>query len=203
MEAASSAQPLPHFDYVPIRGCEPSYKRAPMASHPYGIGMREATHVDRDDQLQEENCGRSIGANALSSRCPSHGRLTKSTTTLTLNKSRDLDEKVQDDDGPLSEHPHGGEGSPYTEKTTPDDLSTESSQCAECRELRKALHKLADKEQMDRFLKRGPCFLRNEREPVWPKPQEKEYSTETVATTASGYAEGITRSAWKAQLRGA
>ncbi|KAJ8436715.1 hypothetical protein Cgig2_027386 [Carnegiea gigantea] len=33
---------------------------------------------------------------------------------------------------------------------------------AECRELKKALHKLADKGQIDRFLKKGPCFLRRE-----------------------------------------
>ncbi|KAJ8427574.1 hypothetical protein Cgig2_021719 [Carnegiea gigantea] len=71
----------------------------------------------------------------------------------------------------------------------------------ECRELKKALHELADKGQIDRFLKRGPHFLRREQEPVQPQPRDEEGSTEVVATIAGGYAEGMTRSAWKAQLR--
>ncbi|KAJ8428580.1 hypothetical protein Cgig2_031374 [Carnegiea gigantea] len=37
---------------------------------------------------------------------------------------------------------------------------------AECRKLRKALHELADRGQIDLFLKRGPRFLREERKPV-------------------------------------
>ncbi|KAJ8421002.1 hypothetical protein Cgig2_021761 [Carnegiea gigantea] len=74
---------------------------------------------------------------------------------------------------------------------------------AECRELRKALHELADKGQIDRFLKRGMRFLRKEYKHVRPKPRDKECSTELVATIAGGYVEGITRSIWKAQLRGA
>ncbi|KAJ8429915.1 hypothetical protein Cgig2_025345 [Carnegiea gigantea] len=40
----------------------------------------------------------------------------------------------------------------------------------ECRELRKDLHELTDKGQIDRFLKRGPRFLRKEREPAQPEP---------------------------------
>ncbi|KAJ8426716.1 hypothetical protein Cgig2_004215 [Carnegiea gigantea] len=69
----------------------------------------------------------------------------------------------------------------------------------ECRELRKALHELANKGQIDYFLKRGPQFLHKEREPMRLKPQE-EYSTEIVATIAGGYTEGITRSARKTQF---
>ncbi|KAJ8449200.1 LOW QUALITY PROTEIN: hypothetical protein Cgig2_027202 [Carnegiea gigantea] len=57
----------------------------------------------------------------------------------------------------------------------------------ECRELEKAFHKLADKEQ----------------EPGQPQPRDKECSTEVVATIVRHYVEGITRSAWKAQLRSA
>ncbi|KAJ8430655.1 hypothetical protein Cgig2_033680 [Carnegiea gigantea] len=59
-----------------------------------------------------------------------------------------------------------------------------------CRKLRKALHKLVDKGQIGRFLKRGPRFLQKERE---PKPRDEECSTEIVATIAGGYIEGITR----------
>ncbi|KAJ8428871.1 hypothetical protein Cgig2_010813 [Carnegiea gigantea] len=71
----------------------------------------------------------------------------------------------------------------------------------ECRELKKALHELVDKGQIDQFLKRGPRFLRREQEPAQPQPEEEECSMEVVATIAGGYAEGMTRSAWKAQLR--
>ncbi|KAJ8438965.1 hypothetical protein Cgig2_018876 [Carnegiea gigantea] len=72
-----------------------------------------------------------------------------------------------------------------------------------CQELKKVLHELADKGQIDRFLKRGPRFLRWEQEPAQPQPRDEECLTEVVATIAGGYAEGITRSAWKAQLRSA
>ena len=57
---------------------------------------------------------------------------------------------------------------------------------AECRELRKALHELADKCQIDRFLKRGLRFLWKKREPVRPEPREEECFTEIVATIAGG-----------------
>jgi len=71
----------------------------------------------------------------------------------------------------------------------------------ECRELKKALHELADKGQINQFLKRGPRFLRREQGRAPPPPQDKECSTEIVATIAGGYVEDMTRAAWKAQLR--
>jgi len=67
----------------------------------------------------------------------------------------------------------------------------------ECRELKKALHELAGKGQIDRFLKRGPCFLLREQEPAQPQPRDEECSMEVVATIAEGYTEGTTWSAWK------
>ncbi|KAJ8435397.1 hypothetical protein Cgig2_009648 [Carnegiea gigantea] len=73
----------------------------------------------------------------------------------------------------------------------------------ECRELKKAIHELADKGQIDRFLKRGPRFLRQEQSPAPPPPRDEKYSTEVVATIAGSYVEEITRTAWKAQLRSA
>jgi len=66
--------------------------------------------------------------------------------------------------------------------------------------MRKALHELVDKGQIDRFLKRGLHFLREELEPGRLEPRDDECSTKIVATIADGYAEGITQSAWKAQL---
>ncbi|KAJ8434329.1 hypothetical protein Cgig2_010946 [Carnegiea gigantea] len=61
---------------------------------------------------------------------------------------------------------------------------------AECHELRKALHELADNGQIDHFLKRGPCFLWKEHEPTSPESREEECSTEVVATIA-----GVTQKA--------
>ncbi|KAJ8441080.1 hypothetical protein Cgig2_020371 [Carnegiea gigantea] len=57
----------------------------------------------------------------------------------------------------------------------------------ECRELKKALHELADKAQIDRATiptaRAGPRSA---------PPRNEEYSTEVVATIAGGYAEEIT-----------
>ncbi|KAJ8429579.1 LOW QUALITY PROTEIN: hypothetical protein Cgig2_023785 [Carnegiea gigantea] len=69
----------------------------------------------------------------------------------------------------------------------------------ECQKLKKALHELANKGQIDRSLKRGPRFL--EQELATPSLRDEECSTEVVATIAGGYAKDITRAAWKAQLR--
>ncbi|KAJ8423211.1 hypothetical protein Cgig2_006764 [Carnegiea gigantea] len=49
----------------------------------------------------------------------------------------------------------------------------------------------------------GHRFLRREQEPTQPQLRDEECSTEVVATIAGGYTEGMTRSAWKAQLRSA
>ncbi|KAJ8433819.1 hypothetical protein Cgig2_017889 [Carnegiea gigantea] len=142
VEAASSARPLPHFEFVPTGGCEPSRRCDLMASPRRNERMQEAPHVNGDH---------SIGANAHPNYRPGHRHLAKSATTSTM----------------------------------------------------KALHELADKGKIDRFLKSGPRFLRKEREPTRPEPRDEECSTEIVVTIASRFAEGITQSAWKAQLRGA
>ncbi|KAJ8446584.1 hypothetical protein Cgig2_019737 [Carnegiea gigantea] len=97
--------------------------------------------------------------------------------------------------------PQGLEVKPLNEGRPPSIVLTASADengqtTVECQELRKALHELADKGQIDRFLKREARALAAEL-------QDKECSSEIVATITGGYAEGITRSAWKAQVRGA
>ncbi|KAJ8419986.1 hypothetical protein Cgig2_025349 [Carnegiea gigantea] len=57
----------------------------------------------------------------------------------------------------------------------------------EFRELKKALYELADKGQIDWFLKRGPRFLWQEQTIAPPLPRDEECSTEVVATIAGGY----------------
>ncbi|KAJ8431003.1 hypothetical protein Cgig2_025685 [Carnegiea gigantea] len=103
MEAANSARPLPHFDYVPTHGGEPFHPPERVPSPRYTEWEQESGH----------------------------------TTT-------------------------------------------------ECGELKKTLYELADKGQIDRFLKRRPRFLQREQEPAQPQPQDEECSTEVVATIAGG-----------------
>ncbi|KAJ8424354.1 hypothetical protein Cgig2_015738 [Carnegiea gigantea] len=50
---------------------------------------------------------------------------------------------------------------------------------------------------------RSRSILPSLREPAQPRPRDEECSTKVMATIAGGYTEGITRSAWKAQLRSA
>ncbi|KAJ8425695.1 hypothetical protein Cgig2_018917 [Carnegiea gigantea] len=169
VETASSARPLPRFEYVLITCCEPFYRHAPMVSHRHGEEMREAPHADRNGRSWGERRDRSIVTDALHNSRPSHGRQARSTTALTLYVNRLV-------------------------------LGT-GADTTECRELRKALHELADKGQIDRFLKGGPCFLREEREPAQPEPQDEKCSTELVATIAGGYMEGIARPSFEGPSR--
>ncbi|KAJ8420281.1 hypothetical protein Cgig2_027969 [Carnegiea gigantea] len=105
-------------------------------------------------------------------------------------------------------HTHGDQRTPDVAMTAPDDSTPQTSERAEvlhttteCRELKKALHELADKGQINQFLKRGPRFPRRGQERAPPPPQDEERSTKIVATIAGGYVEDMTRATWKAQLR--
>ncbi|KAJ8435295.1 hypothetical protein Cgig2_026387 [Carnegiea gigantea] len=62
------------------------------------------------------------------------------------------------------------------------------------------LHELTDKGQIDRFLKRGPRSLHKGCDTACTESRE-ECSTEILAIIVGGYAEGITRATWKAQMR--
>ncbi|KAJ8419709.1 hypothetical protein Cgig2_012096 [Carnegiea gigantea] len=83
MEATSSARPLPHFEYMPTDGCEPSHRHHPVASPRHSERMQEAPRVGGDRQSQEEHRGRSIGAHAYPNHLSSHRRPAKSTTAST------------------------------------------------------------------------------------------------------------------------
>ncbi|KAJ8420089.1 LOW QUALITY PROTEIN: hypothetical protein Cgig2_002030 [Carnegiea gigantea] len=58
------------------------------------------------------------------------------------------------------------------------------------------LHSLCDPFQANRLAQR------TRQEPVQPRPRDEECSMEIMASITGGYTEGMTRSAWKAQLRG-
>ncbi|KAJ8429286.1 LOW QUALITY PROTEIN: hypothetical protein Cgig2_016324 [Carnegiea gigantea] len=156
VEATSSARPLPHFEYVPTMGCEPSYRYDPVVFHRHSERMREAPHTNGDRQTRRENQDYSTGVNAQHSHRPGHGgpvRLTMASTSYATSSRRVAwSEELE-------------------QTSTPQ-----------------------DKEQIDRFLKRGLWFLQKEHELIRLEPRDKECSTEIVATIAGGYAEGITRS---------
>ncbi|KAJ8432365.1 hypothetical protein Cgig2_014984 [Carnegiea gigantea] len=176
MEAANSARPLPHFDYVPTTGCEPSHRQDRVSS---------PRQIERERETSRSNCsGRSHTkqyyrhVTARSSGRPIPGETAKSTTTSTpyathSRRTAWLDEQEQ------TSKPRGETSGRRRGHTT-----------TECRNLKKALHKLADKGQIDRFLKRGSRFLRQEQESAQPQPRDGECLTEVVATIAGGYAEG-------------
>ncbi|KAJ8438626.1 hypothetical protein Cgig2_017964 [Carnegiea gigantea] len=161
------------------------------AYHSYrSEGMREALHANTNGRSREENRDHSIGVDALYNHRPSHGRPEKSTTASTLYELENLEEKPPNGNGPQSVAPTAN----ILEVPSGKERPVEGYTTIECRKLRKA---------NDRFLKRGPHFLREERQPARPKLQDDEYSMKIVAPIVGGYTEGITRSAWKAQLRGA
>ena len=83
VEAASSARPLPYFEYVPTMGCQPSHRHNPVMSHHHSERLREAPHANSDRQTRRQNQDCSIGFNAHHSHRPSYGGPARSTTTST------------------------------------------------------------------------------------------------------------------------
>ncbi|KAJ8421148.1 hypothetical protein Cgig2_027446 [Carnegiea gigantea] len=139
MEAANSARPLPYFDYVPTAGCEPSHRQRGSRRHLGQSGLDDpiqgimiGTRLRRSGQVAAP----SRGKRPSPPQPPLPMQLTPGELPDSMNKSR-----LQASMGGLGLNGH----------TT-----------TECHELKKALHELADKGQIDRFLKRGPRFLRRE-----------------------------------------
>ncbi|KAJ8424522.1 hypothetical protein Cgig2_022511 [Carnegiea gigantea] len=157
-------------------GCEPYRKCDPAASPRYGERVQEAPRVDGDRWSREENRDHSIGAHAY----PTVAQATnvqQSQQPPLRHMQHTLDEPL---DLKSKNRPRGlGEGS-LNDDGLPSVFLT-------------ALHEMANKGQIDQFLKQGLRFLRKEREPAWPEPRDKEYSTEIVATIAGGYAKGYTK----------
>ncbi|KAJ8434593.1 hypothetical protein Cgig2_025019 [Carnegiea gigantea] len=177
VEATSSVRPLPRFEFVPLH--------APMVSHHHSEGMKEATHADRNDQSRAENLDQSISPRPYTAAAramdgqqsqPRPQRRTQSTPEeLPGSRSRSRP-------GGLRGRPQGNDEPQNVAPTVTNSLTT-----AECQELRKAIPEPAYKGQVNLFLKRGGCFLREEHEPGWAEPQDEECSTEMVDTIAGGY----------------
>ncbi|KAJ8419590.1 hypothetical protein Cgig2_006837 [Carnegiea gigantea] len=159
MEAANLARLLPHFDYIPTHGGEPSHRPERIPSPRY---------IEQDGRPYAKQLGRRVAAGP--SGRPTQGVTAKSTTAS-------------------------------THYTTHSRRTAYGHTMTECQELKKALHELTDKGQIDGFLMRGLRFLGQEQELAQPQPRDEECLTGVMTTVAEGYAEGINRSACKAQLR--
>ncbi|KAJ8438678.1 hypothetical protein Cgig2_011861 [Carnegiea gigantea] len=175
VEVASSVRPFLHFEYVPTEGCEPSCRHDHTASPHHGERVQEAPRVGEDWRSWEEHRGHSIGANAYPHPRSSHGRPAKLTTASMPCATRSrrtawpltLKEGSPNSGRPLSAvqtgSSHAEEDARMTSVPKPQNAQKycefheqNGHMITECRELRKALHELADKGQIDRFLKRGP-----------------------------------------------
>ncbi|KAJ8436457.1 LOW QUALITY PROTEIN: hypothetical protein Cgig2_018590 [Carnegiea gigantea] len=166
MEAANSVRPLPTFDYVPTSGCEPSQTHVPVRSH-YRSDERWLAWRTMDDLMTKIATGplewmpcRTVGRTQEDLRNqprPLHPTLPIPDALPGLrsrSKSRSLKKTSREGDALLSDAQPG-----FTNKTGPPLLN------------------LADKEQIDRFLKRGPLFLCKECESACREPREEECST--------------------------
>ncbi|KAJ8421250.1 LOW QUALITY PROTEIN: hypothetical protein Cgig2_015906 [Carnegiea gigantea] len=167
-----AVRPLRRFEYMPTIGYEPSHRHAPMVSHRHSEGMTEAPHANRNGWSREENRGRSIGADGPHSHRPSHGRPAKLTTTLTPyvthslrttwfeeSRPQGLEEKFSNADEPERGVPTVnarkvplGRGmanapKPQNARKYCEFYEQKGHTNAECQELRKTLHELADKER--------------------------------------------------------
>ncbi|KAJ8420878.1 hypothetical protein Cgig2_027206 [Carnegiea gigantea] len=196
MEAVNSMRPLPTFDYVPIEECESSHRHAPAESLLRSDEVREIARLERNGWSRERNHDRSMGVDARQACQAARGRPMNSVTTYTPYATRSrrtagFEEKLQPMTAALKPH----NARKYCE------LHEQNGHTiAECRELKKALHELTDKGQIDRFLKRGPRSLHKGCDTACTESRE-ECSTEILAIIVGGYAEGITRATWKAQMR--
>ncbi|KAJ8451346.1 hypothetical protein Cgig2_014118 [Carnegiea gigantea] len=207
MEAANSARSLLHFDYVLTHGGEPSHRpewyHLPVIQSESGrylgrigaVGTIWSSSLDAQQRqrpnqqllplLMQPIPGESSGSRnrnrfpSLGGRSQVRGPILRRLPPITV---------------PLK---------PQNARKYCEFYEQSGHTTTECRELKRALHELVDKGQIAQFLKRGPRFLRREQEPAQPLSRDEECSTEVVSIIAGGYAERMTRSAWKPQLRSA
>ncbi|KAJ8441802.1 LOW QUALITY PROTEIN: hypothetical protein Cgig2_021492 [Carnegiea gigantea] len=175
-KAVEAARPLPHFHYLPTMGYEPSHRHAPGVSQRHNDGIREASHkrliAAREPQsIHQGRCPTqpppelgtagqvNYSLNAVHNTLPASCLVRGVTTDLETSG-----ESFRMATNPLSITPTANA------HAVPLETGANGQTTSECRELRKALHKLADKGQINRFLKRCPRFLREERELTPPEP---------------------------------
>ncbi|KAJ8430453.1 hypothetical protein Cgig2_030109 [Carnegiea gigantea] len=162
MEAANTARPLPYFDYVPTHRGEPSHRQEQVPSPRYTDRKREISRSNRSGRPYTEQQGRCAAARP--SGHLTQGATTKSTTASTpyATHSRRTTWLEEQEGHPMLRRP-----SPMIAPLKPQNArkycefhEQSGHTTTKCRELKKSLHELASKGQIDRFLKRRPRFLR-------------------------------------------
>ncbi|KAJ8424172.1 hypothetical protein Cgig2_003015 [Carnegiea gigantea] len=194
VEVASSTRPLPRRDYAPTTGYEPSHRHAHKASHRHSVMecVRSLAWTGTADTKGRTETG-------LLEQTPSRAAILakgnrQSQLWLQHHIKHTLDEPldVKTLRGGLEtvrEHPMLKRPPPMTLAPKPQHTrkyyefhKQKGHTIAKCRELRKALHELVDKCQINQFLKRGPRFRWRKREPARSEPRDEECSTKIVAT---------------------
>ncbi|KAJ8434126.1 hypothetical protein Cgig2_024244 [Carnegiea gigantea] len=188
VEAASLARPLPHFEHMPTGSASPpvdtilqhppvvarGYKKTLIAVETSNLG-RKTTVVPLGlmptitiAQVMDAQRGHPM------LQCLMRHTLDEPLGSKSKSKPHAPREESPSGNALLSAvrtHPYRSKGSPHAEETASYDLGAHT--IVECRELRKALHELANKGQTDRFLKRDPWFLRKDREPDPRRPFQR------------------------------
>ncbi|KAJ8433081.1 hypothetical protein Cgig2_014129 [Carnegiea gigantea] len=177
----SSMRLLPAFHYLSIAGCEPSHTRAPAESlcrsdevreiirpekngrshqriydhstrgHPSTVGPPSGpggTHELRDYIHTVRNL---LPAQILVRRAGANLKASRRILSDEVHSRAPFNSKPQ----PITTAPK-----PYNVRKYCEFRKQNGHTTAKCRELKKALHELADKGQIDHFLKRGPRSLR-------------------------------------------
>ncbi|KAJ8419305.1 LOW QUALITY PROTEIN: hypothetical protein Cgig2_007976 [Carnegiea gigantea] len=171
MEAVNLARPLPTLDYVPTAGCEPSHRHAPLGRN-IEVTKWEGLS-ERNGQSRDINHDRSMGVDPLQTRRATPSRLANSATISTPTLEREsLGESILLSVAQLGSVlvvlPH--EGPPLHQESKKPTNGSKGKPHAE--DFKKALHELADKGQLGRFLNRGPRFLHKEHKPACTEPRE-------------------------------
>ncbi|KAJ8441391.1 hypothetical protein Cgig2_009099 [Carnegiea gigantea] len=153
VEAASSAWPLCRFEYVPTTGYKPFHRHDLVMSHCHSERIREAPLVNRDRRVQGENQDRSLSSTPKIAAVQATNYRRNPMSILMEARNHPMLKRPP----PMTLAPKPHNTRKYYEFHEKNGHTT-----AECWELRKALHELADKGQIDWFFKRGPRFLRKE-----------------------------------------
>ncbi|KAJ8452572.1 hypothetical protein Cgig2_004908 [Carnegiea gigantea] len=149
MEAASSARLPPAFDYPLVHEGEPSRRLEGIPSPRPAKRGREVSQSDRSGRPHTGQLR--LGVAMEPTGHPAQGTTTRSATASTPGHPmlRRLPSMIVP---PMPQN-----AQKYCEFH-----EQIGHTMIECRELKKVLHELVDKGQIDRFLKRGPWFLRRE-----------------------------------------
>ncbi|KAJ8434137.1 hypothetical protein Cgig2_000857 [Carnegiea gigantea] len=164
VEAASSVRPLPRLEYMPTTGCELSHRHDPMVSHCHSERMKEAPYANGDRRIRGKTKTVLLGSTPSIAtvqamkglrgqlRPRPHMQPTPDEQPGAGSKNpRSIVMEVRDH--PMLKRPPLMTSAPKPHNVRKYCKFHEQNwhTIAECWELRKALHELVDKGQIDRF----------------------------------------------------